>query len=348
MNPSRCCYKIPRFGRRIPTRILLLALLCWPSLSIAQSSTLVDQARKEGEVVFYTTMNVRDFAVINKAAKEKYPFLNIRHVYLASSRQAAKVMEEHLAGQLQADVLGNSFEAMHYYQQQGIIGSYQSPESKYLTKGTVDPDGFWEGITTDLLISAFNTNSMTREAAPKDYQDYLNPVFKGKMAINSGVPYGLTAMIALKGEEAGIAYMKRLGQQDLRPVEGFSHVANLLAAGEYPLAVFMQVSKIEALKKKGAPVDWVPSSPTFATISTIGIAKTPPHPAAARLLVDFYLSPEGQKALASVGKIPLRRGVKSRSKAIDDLLESENLYVVKPEGDFNRYMKLYRKFIGME
>jgi iron(III) transport system substrate-binding protein len=348
MNPNRCWFKIPQFGRRIPAGIFLLVLLCYPSFSIAQSPTLIDQARKEGEVVLYTTMNVRDFAVFNQVAKEKYPFLNIRHVYLASSRQAAKVMEEHLAGQLQADVLGNSFEAMRYYQRQGIIGSYQSPESKYMTKGTVDPEGFWEGITTDLLISAYNTNIMTREAAPKDYEDYLKPAFKGQMAINSGVPYGLTGMIVLKGEEAGIAYMKRLGQQDLRPVEGFSHVANLLAAGEFPLAIFMQVSKIEALKKKGAPVDWVPSSPTFATISTIAIAKAPPHPAAARLLVDFYLSPEGQRALATVGKIPLRRGIKSPSKAIDDLLESENLYVVKPEGDFNRYMKLYKKFIGME
>ncbi|MGH7833481.1 MAG: hypothetical protein ACREQK_07540, partial [Candidatus Binatia bacterium] len=73
-----------------------------------QSASLIEQARKEGEVILYTTMTVGDFAVFNQAVKEKYPFLNVRHVYLSTSRQTARVMQEHRAGKLQADVLGNS------------------------------------------------------------------------------------------------------------------------------------------------------------------------------------------------------------------------------------------------
>ena len=73
--------------------IVLLFSVLFPTLAWAQSAELVNQAKKEGEVILYTTMNVHDFEFFNKAAKEKYPFLNIRHVYLSSGRQVARVMQ---------------------------------------------------------------------------------------------------------------------------------------------------------------------------------------------------------------------------------------------------------------
>jgi ABC-type Fe3+ transport system substrate-binding protein len=64
-------------------------------------------------------------------------------------------------------------------------------------------------------------------------------------------------------------------------------------------------------------------------------------------LIDFYLSPEGQRALAAAGKIPLRRGVKSQSREIDQLMESGNLHIIWPEGGYDRYMKIYNDHLGI-
>ncbi len=332
----------------ILTAFLPLVSIVQLDFANAQTQSLIEQAKKEGEVILYTTMTVGDFAVFNQAAKEKYPFLNVRHVYLSSSRQVARVMQEHRAGKVQADVLGNSLETTVYYKAQGISAKYESSETKFLIKGFVDPDGYWISVTTDPLITGFNTREYTRSSAPKSHEDLLNPKFKGQMAINSGTPYGLIGMISLRGEEQGIAYMKKLGQQKLRPVEGFTHLTNLLAAGEFPLAIFMQVSKIDAMKGRGAPVDWVASSPTLATTSTVSLVQNPPHPAAARLLIDFYLSAEGQQALTRAGKIPLRKGVKSQSEEIDLLLKSDNLHVIQPiAGDASKYFRLYGEFLGI-
>jgi len=328
-------------------RLMILAMVLWPAFCSAQTADYPDQAKKEGEVILYTTMTVVDFEAFNKAAKEKYPFLTIRHVYLSSARQAARVMQEHRAGRVQADVLGNSLEAMLYLKQQGVLSAYRSAEVKNLIAGSADADGYWSGMTTDLLITGFNPKMLSKAAAPKNYDEYLKPQFKTQMAVNRGVPYPLTGMISLRGEEQGAAYLKRLSQQDLRLVEGFTHMVNLMAAGEYPLTIFAQVSKVDAMKRKGAPVDWLSGTPTFATISTVGVTKNPLHPAAARLLVDFYLSQEGQQALARAGKIPLRRGVKSPSRDIDQLLEGEKLHVIRPEGEYSRYMQLYNDFLGV-
>lgn len=329
------------------TRLLLFILIVWPSLSLAQSPESINQAKKEGEVILYTTMTVGDFEVFHKFAKEKYPFLNIRHVYLSSGRQVARVMQEYRAGRVQADVLGNSPEPLLYFKQQGVIGPYRSPETKNLLQGAWDPDGYWSGITTDLLLTGFNPRLISRAAAPKNYDDYLKPQFKGQIAVNRGTPYPLTGMISLRGEEQGIAYFKKFSQQDPRLVEGYSHNVNLMAAGEYPLTGFMQVSKLDAMKRKQAPVDWLLSSPTLATISTVAMVKNPLHPAAAQLLIDIYLSAEGQRGLAAAGKIPLRRGVKSPSQDIDQVLESGNLHVIRAEGGYDRYMKMYSDFLGI-
>ncbi len=328
--------------------VVLIAAALASAAARAQSQSLIEQARKEGEVVYYSTMSVSVFEILHKAAKEKYPFLNFQHVYLASGRQAARVMLEHRSGKIQADVLGNSLEGMTYYRDQKILARYDSPEGKALIDGSVDPDRFWIGITTDFLVTAYNTRLIARAKAPKNYDEYLNPEFKGQMANNSSVPYPYTGMISLRGVEQAKAYLKRLQQQDVRPVEGYTHTSNLLAAGEYPIVIFMQVSKIEELKKKGAPVDFLPGAPTFATLSTVGVVQNAPHPAAAKLFVDFILSPEGQQALVRGGKIPLRKGVKTPAKAIDDLITGGNLHFVKLLGAYSEAMQTYQQLLGIK
>ena len=327
---------------------LLLSSVFLPAFAWGQTAELINQVKKEGgEVILYTTMTVGDFQHFNKAAKEKYPFLNVRHVYLSSGRQAARVQQEFRAGRVQADVLGNSPEPLLYFKQQGVLGTYLSSETKNLLKGAWDPDGYWSGITTDLLVTGFNPRLISRAAAPKNYDDYLKPQFKGQLAVNRGVPYPLTGMVSLRGEEQGVAYFKKLSQQDLRLVEGYTHTINLMAAGEYSLTTFMQISKLDAMKRKEAPVDWLASPQTLATISTVAMIKNPLHPAAAQLLIDFYLSVEGQRALSAAGKIPLRRGVKTQSREIDQLMETGSFHVILPEGSYDRYMKIYNDYLGV-
>jgi ABC-type Fe3+ transport system substrate-binding protein len=77
------------------------------------------------------------------------------------------------------------------------------------------------------------------------------------------------------------------------------------------------------------------------------MVKNPLHPAAAQILIDFYLSPEGQRALAAAGKIPLRKGVRSQSKDIDQLMESGNPHVIRAEGSYDKYMKVYNEYLGI-
>lgn len=305
-----------------------------------------EAARKEGEVVLYTTMVGSDFQVFNRALSKKYPFLRVQHIRIGASTLVARAIAEFRAGKHLADVYGVTPDSMNYMREQGVLAQYSSPEVKFLHKGFMDPKGYWSGINTDVLVTGVNISQLSVQRAPRSYADYLKPEFKGKIAFHIGTANPLIGMIELQGEEKALAYMRSFAKQDLIQHNGYTKIAQLLAAGEFPIVAFMQVTKLENIRERGGPVDWIPLDPSFATVSSVAVAKNAPHPNAARLLVDFYLSEEGQKALRDIDKIPLRRGVDAESKRVAGLV-GQSPHVIKYEGDPGKQVKQFNEiFLG--
>jgi iron(III) transport system substrate-binding protein len=270
----------------------------------------------------------------------------VNHVRLGASALAARAVAEFRAGKNFTDVYGVSPDTLNYLRNVGALASYFSPEAKFLHGGFSDPKGFWTGINTDLLVTGFNTTQLNAKRVPHSYADYLKPEFNGKMAFHIGADNPLIGMCEMLGEEKGLAYMRDLAKQNLIQQNGYTKISELLAAGEFPIVAFMQITKLEKIHTRGGPVDWLPLDPSLATVSSVGVAKNAPHPAAARLLVDFYISEEGQKALKDVDKIPLRKGVEPDSKRVADLIE-QSPYVIKYEGDAGKYIRQFNEiFLG--
>ena len=306
----------------------------------------LDQARKEGEVVLYTTMVVSDFQVFQQALAKKYPFLKVNHVRLGASTLVARAIAEFRAGKHLTDVYGVTPDSMNYMREQGILAPYTSPEAKFLHKGFVDPKGFWSGINTDVLVTGVNTSQLNIKRAPRSYADYLKPEYKGNMAFHIGTVNPLIGLSELYGEKKALAYMRSFAKQDLIQQNGYTKISQLLAAGEFPIVAFMQVTKLEKIRERGGPVDWLPLDPSLATVSSVAVSKNAPHPNAARLLVDFYLSEEGQQALREIDKIPLRRGVDADSKRVAELIE-QTPHVIKYESDPGKQIKHFNEiFLG--
>src|SRR5258708_39391358 len=121
----------------------------------------------------------------------------------------------------------------------------------------------------------------------------------------------MATLIKTWGAEKGNDYFRRLAA--MRPDVRKGHVllAELVAAGEVAVGLTMYNSNIESLKRKGAPIDFVPIPPVAARPQGIGIAKHAPHPNPAALFADFVLSPEGQRLFESMGRGPARTKGKS-------------------------------------
>jgi len=92
---------------------------------------------------------------------------------------------------------------------------------------------------------------------------------------------------------------------------GHTLIAELVAAGEIPLAAAVYNHNVERLTVKGAPVKWKPLLPTFGRPNAIGVAKNAIHPHAALLFTDFMLSREGQQIIKERNRVPSSMAVDS-------------------------------------
>jgi len=185
-------------------------------------------------------------------------------------------------------------------------------------------------------VIGYNTNLVARAEAPKDWSDLLAPKWKAKLAMDEDEVEWFAAMLDYYGRDKGTRFMRALAGQEPQLRRGHTLLAKLLVAGDYPMAL-VHAQEMDEAKKAGAPVDWVRTlDPIITSPSVIAISAKAPHPNAARLLVDFVLSPEGQAILRSRGRMP----------AIDVAAQS-NLHIhfanASLSRDFDRYETEFRE-----
>jgi len=186
-----------------------------------------------------------------------------------------------------------------------------------LPLANIDEDAIVRAPDGDALSVAFrlhaiglgyNTKLMTKEKAPKTYQDLLDPKWKGKMALSGGnVAYNwLGAVLRTHGEE----FVKKVAQQDF-----VTHTFNaralfdLIIAGEYPFSPSILSSHVMQNKQKGASVDWLPLEPVGHIIGSVALPKHSTHPHAAMLLVDLKFSREIAELQKASGYMTTHKGV---------------------------------------
>jgi len=296
--------------KRIALFWLALSSLLWSAHAdgalAATDASVVAKAKAEGEVVLYTAWGLDAVQELQKVFAKKFPFIKLDVLRTGSERLLTITIAEHKQNLFRADVFSGSHLAMINHKKLGHLQKYLSAEQPAFPKEYKDPDGYWTAFYMDTRVLAYNTRQLTRENAPKTYDDLLLPKWKGKMAMDDAdyIMYG--SLLEMMGRERGLSFMKKLTQQDLIIRGGHPLLTQLLIGGEFPIYLDGFGSNIEKFKAQGAPIDWVALEPVIVSLNPVGMAVNAPHPNSAKLLVDFLLSKEGQEVGRSVAKIPAR------------------------------------------
>jgi len=275
---------------------MILALL-WTGPARSQSRDLVEGAKKEGKVVFYTSLTLQEIEQVVFPFLKKYPFLKVDPFRGNSEQLLQKIAIEARAGRPQHDVA--QFDAFEEWQLQklGLLENYKSPEVKNYPAAYKDPDGAWTAMYLNYIVLGYNSKMVKEAELPKKWEDLLQPRWKGaKFAMDrdEGVWYG--GLSEYWGAERADKFMKALALQDPSMRKGHTLIATLLSSGEFPLGL-VYAHRIEEMKTKGASVDWTPLDPIIVTPNLVAVGKGTAHPNAAKLLIDFLLSVEGQTIL---------------------------------------------------
>ena len=284
----------------------------------AASDELISAARAEGSVTWYTSMIVDQVVRPMAAAFEaKYPGVKVAFSRAGGADQAVKLINEGQAGRVMGDVF-DSVSAYTSLKAADMVAQYTPDSAAPIPDQFKDPDGYWTAPNVYYLSAAINTDLVSPDQAPKTYEDLLDPRWKDQMVWSvvpqeSGAPGFIGNVLMTMGDEKGMDYLKKLAAQDITNMQTSQRtVLDRVIAGDFAIGLMTYTHHSPISAAKGAPVDWLPISPLVASPNTLGLVKGGPHPNAGKLLIDFIVSPTGQKILSDAMYLPTNPDVPAK------------------------------------
>jgi iron(III) transport system substrate-binding protein len=279
---------------------LVSALVLGAGGASAQDARL-EVARKEGKVVWYTSLALPSAEKVAKLFETAYPGVKVEVHRTGSERILSRVMQELQANIKNVDVVHTS-DAGHFVllKSKNLLQKYTPAGVDGFPAGFKDKDGFYFGLRATVSVIAYNTKSLTAAEAPKTWKDLLDPKWKGKMVTaHPGYSGVIATHVLALVNQYGWDYFKQLAQNRLMLVQSAVDPAGAVASGERLVAVDGGEYTFYQTKKKGNPIEIVyPKEGVPLIVSPTAITSFAPHPNAARLFTDFTFSREVQQVMA--------------------------------------------------
>ena len=320
----------------------LMLLLMAPLIAMAQGSPdqkIIDAAKKEGELIYYTTMTLDQSKIVVDRFQKKYG-IKATLFRTGGGPLLNKIFTEARGGRYDWDVVVGRGEMVLPLIERKLVASYRSPETKMIEEQLFDKEGYWTAYYVNSYVLGWNTQLVKKPDVPKTYEELLNPKWKGGQISVDTEAYGmLEGLKRVWGKEKAVDYFKRLAALDPVLKRGNTERVQLVVAGEYPL-ILAYNQTIQRMNSRGAPIDWLPLEPAVTQVNPVMLAVKAPHPNAARLFYDFVLSKEGQEMLRGFQRIPVRKDVEPDPPR---LFRGFKIAVEDPEDykDFDASVKQY-------
>ena len=335
-------FKPPLVLCLLVTAIFLQATISWSQ----GSPRLIEGAKKEGKLTYFTTMTISQSKQVADKFQERYPFIKVDLYRTGGGPMLNKILTEALAGRHAWDVLSGRGEMFLPLMGKELLASYRSPEAKKIRADLVDKEGYWTAYYVNPYALGYNTQLVKKQNVPKTYEELLHPKRKGgKISVDTEAYGLLSGLIRAWGREKASSYLKKLAALEPIPMRGNTNRVQLVIAGEFPL-IIAYAPTIQRHTSKGAPIDWVPLEPVVVQVNPVMLAAKAPHPNAGKLFIDFVLSKEGQKRLVRFRRIPVREDVEPDPPR---LFRGYKRIVESPEGyeNFSETVRLYQEIFNL-
>ncbi|MBI3703183.1 MAG: extracellular solute-binding protein [Rhizobiales bacterium] len=271
----------------------------------AITPALIEAAKKEGKVVWYTSVDLPLAEKVAKAFEAKFPGIAVRVERSGAERVFQRIGQEYGSNIHAADCV-NSSDAAHFivWKKGGLLEAYVPEDvAKFYPAEHKDPDGMFASFRVWVCIIAYNTNLVKKEEAPKSFADLLLPQWKGKI-VKAHPGYSGTIMTATfqMQRDLGWGFFEKLAAQGIMQVQSSADPPKRLALGERAVMADGNEYNIFQIKEKGGPVE-----PVYATegspliVGPTGLFKAAPNPNAARLFCNYSFTPECQQLIVDTG-----------------------------------------------
>jgi iron(III) transport system substrate-binding protein len=268
---------------------------------------LIEAAKKEGKVTFYTSVDLPVAEKLAKVFEAKYPGVTIHVERSGAERNFQRIGQEYASKIYVCDVV-NSSDAAHLiiWKRQGLLAPYVPEDvAQYFPAAHKDPDGMFASWRVTMSIIAYNTKLVKAEDAPKSYADLLDPKWMSKI-VKAHPGYSGTIMTATQqlSRDLGWEWFEKLAKQKVLQVQSATEPPKKLAQGERAVQADGTEYGIDGLKAKGEPVEAVYASEgTPLVTGPSGVMARAPNPNAARLFQAWSMTAEAQQLNVDVGAL---------------------------------------------
>jgi iron(III) transport system substrate-binding protein len=287
-------------GAALSTRVVSAA-----PASEAVTPSLVEAAKKEGKVVWYTSIDLQVAEKLAKSFEAKYPGVAVRVERSGAERVFQRIGQEY-ASNVRAVDIANSSDAAHFiaWRRDGRLAPYVPEDvAKFYPAEHRDAGGLFATFRITLSVIGYNTNLVKAEDAPKSFADLLDPKWKAKIVkSHPGYSGGTMTATYQTSRDLGWEFFEKLARQSVMQVQSMTDPPKKLALGERAVMSDGAEYVLALLKEDGKPVE-----PVYATegspliIGPNGIFKEAPNPNAARLFQSYSFSPEAQQLVIDTG-----------------------------------------------
>jgi len=280
---------------------LLVSIGMLTAVAASAQDARVEAAKKEGKVVWYTSLALPTAEKIAKLFEAAYPGVKVEVHRTGSQRILQRVMQELQANLKLVDVIHTS-DAGHFVllKEKKLLMKYAPPGVDAFPAGFKDKDGYYFTLRATVNVIAYNTKLVPAAEAPKGWKDLLDPKWRGKMVTaHPGYSGVISTHVLALVQLYGWDYFKQLAQNKLMLVQSAVDPAGVVASGERQVAVDGGDYYYYQMKKKGNPIEVVyPKEGVPLVVSPTAIASFAPHPNAAKLFTDFTFTRELQQVMA--------------------------------------------------
>ena len=261
---------------------------------------LLDGAKREGKVVWYTTLAAEQNRQIAGAFETKYSGVKVETFRTGSSALAQRLLTEAKAKRHIADALETTLPGLLTFRENQLLLPYTSPHLAAFPEDAKERASknhvYWTNVRESYIGFAYNTKFLNAADVPKNFDGLMRPALRDNMGL-SGDDTGariIGAMVKAKGD----GFVKKLKDQNVRMhMMAGSALTQLVAAGEIFASPSQFYSATNVAAKRGAPLAWVPMDLVVTNAGGASVYVNSPRPHAALLFADFLLSPDGQKLL---------------------------------------------------
>jgi iron(III) transport system substrate-binding protein len=313
---------------------------------------LIDAAKKEGKVVFYTSIEVQVAEKVGKAFEARYPGIKVQVERSGSERIFQRLAQEYASNISAADVVSTS-DAAHFvvWKRQGWLAPYLPEDvALHFPAEQRDPDDTYASWRVSLSVMGYNTKLLKADDAPKSYADVLDPKWAGKL-VKANPSYSGTALTATHqiSRDIGWQFFEKLATLRVMQVQSSTDPPKKLSQGERAVMVDGNEYVILQMRREGHPVEIIyPKEGTPLIISPSAVMKRAPNPNAARLFQSYLFTRDGQQMLIDAAGM---RSYHKQTKDAPDLPPIKDIKVMKEDAaavadEAEKIKERYTRYFG--